>query len=134
MPKLLAYPKSRYARYRAPVADRVNLLAFLRRSLRMFRRRWWIVLLTLALGTGVSVYYAKTQPDIYMASSRLSVAPKVAFSQRAGDRAIITEERQNYIQAQLEYMKGPALLSRVEEKMQDARNPDGTLPDKNLSV
>lgn len=47
------YGRSRYGRYRSPVVDRVNLFAFVRRSLRMFRcSRWWIVLVTLAIGSG----------------------------------------------------------------------------------
>jgi len=100
----------------------------------MFRRRWWIALVTLAIGSGAGVYRATTQPDMYTAMSQLSVAPKVAFSQRTGDRATITEEKQNYAQAQMEYMRGVALLSKVEEKMQDVRNPDGAIPTKALSV
>jgi len=134
MAKLLPASKGESPRYRSPVADRINLMSFLRRSLRMFRRRWWIVLVTLALGAGAGVYRAMTEPDMYTAMSRLSVAPKVAFSQRTGDRAIITEEKQNYTQAQMEYMRGATLLGKVEEKMQDVRNSDGTIPTKTLSV
>ncbi len=134
MSKFLPPPQGGPARYRSPVADRVNLVAFLRRSLRMFRRRWWIAVATLAIGVGLGVYRAKTQPDMYTAMSQLSVAPKVAFSQRTGDRATITEERQNYAQAQMEYMRGVALLAKVEEKVQDLRNSDGTIPTKVLSV
>jgi succinoglycan biosynthesis transport protein ExoP len=134
MSKFLPPPQGGPARYRSPVADRVNLVAFLRRSLRMFRRRWWIAVVTLAIGTGAGVYRATTQPDMYTAMSQLSVAPKVAFSQRTGDRATITEEKQNYAQAQMEYMRGIALLSKVDEKMQDMRNPDGSIPTKVRSV
>ncbi|MGE3313264.1 MAG: polysaccharide biosynthesis tyrosine autokinase, partial [Limisphaerales bacterium] len=134
MSKLLPPPQGGPARYRSPVADRVNLVAFLRRSLRMFRRRWWIALVTLVIGVGIGVYLAMTQPDMYTAMSQLSVAPKVAFSQRTGDRAIITEEKQNYAQAQMEYMRGVALLAKVEEKVQELRNPDGTVPTKVLFV
>jgi len=128
------YGKSRYARYRSPVVDRVNLFAFVRRSLRMFRARWWIALVTLLIGSGISVYLATTQPDIYRATSRLGIAPKVAFSQRANDRASVQEEKANYVQDQLEYMRGAQVLGKVEEKMQDFRLPDNTVPSKVLSV
>lgn len=134
MSKFLPSPQGGAARYRSPVNDRVNLVAFLRRSLRMFRRRWWIVVVTLAVGVGLGVYRATTQPDMYTAMSQLSVAPKVAFSQRTGDRATITEEKQNYAQAQMEYMRGAALLAKVQEKMQDLRNADGTVPTYTLAV
>lgn len=134
MAQFLPPPQGASVRYRSPLADRVNLMALIRKSLRMFRRRWWMVVVALAAGLGGGVYRATTERDIFTAMSQLSVAPKVAFSQRTGDRAIITEEKQNYAQAQMEYMKGAALLAKVDEKVQDVRNADGTMPTGSLAV
>ncbi len=132
MPKSPSYPKSRYSRYRAPIVDRVNLMVLLRRGLRMFRNRWWIALLTLAIGTGISVYLAKTKPDMYRATSRLGILPKVTFAQRAGDRAAVLEEKASYVSDQLEYMRGNQVLGKVEEKLQDFRLPDNSIPTRRL--
>lgn len=134
MPKTPSYPRSRYAKYRAPVVDRVNLMVFLRRSLRMFRSRWWIALLTTAIGSGTSIYLATTQPDIYRATSVLGIAPRVAFAQRGTDRATVLEEKNNFVQDQLSYMRGSQVLGKVEEKMQDFRLPDNSVPSKTLSA
>ncbi|MBX3748022.1 MAG: polysaccharide biosynthesis tyrosine autokinase [Verrucomicrobiae bacterium] len=120
--------------YRMPVADRVNLLALLRRSLRMFRNRWWIPLLTLALGSGLATYYSFTTPDTYRAQSRLGIAPRIALSQRSGDRAVVLEEKNSFVADQLQYMRGSQVLGRVEEKMQEFRLPDGPPPSRHLTV
>ncbi len=128
-----SYYGPRYAGYRSPVVDRVNLVALIRRSLRMFRSRWWIALVTVSIGTGIAVYKAYTTPDTYRAVSKLSIAPRVAFSQRSSDRAIVLEERSNYAEDQLQYMSGSDVLGRVEEKMQQFHSAGG-VPTKKLNV
>jgi capsular exopolysaccharide synthesis family protein len=100
----------------------------------MFRSRWWIALLTTAVGSGSSIYLATTQPDIYRATSVLGIAPRVAFSQRGTDRATVLEEKHNFVQDQLSYMRGSQVLGKVEEKMQDFRLPDNSTPTKTLSA
>jgi succinoglycan biosynthesis transport protein ExoP len=125
-----SYPAARYSGYRAPVVDRVNLVALLRRALRMFRSRWWIALVTLSIASGIGVYRAMTTPDSYRASSRLGIAPRIAFSQRSSDRAVVLEEKNNFAEDQLEYMRGSQVVGKVEEKMQDYRPPDGSEPPK----
>src|SRR5690606_16347433 len=69
----------------------------------------------------------------YRAQSRLGIAPRVSFSQRSSDRAVVLEEQKNYTEDQLAYMRGPQVLGRVEEKMQDFRT-DGPPPTKRLMV
>ncbi|MCC6235931.1 MAG: polysaccharide biosynthesis tyrosine autokinase, partial [Verrucomicrobiales bacterium] len=135
MAKTASYPSRRYPGSRAPVVDRVNLVALLRRSLRMFRSRWWIALVTLLLGTGLAIYKATRTPDTFRASSRLGIAPRIAFSQRSGDRAVVLEEKNNFAEDQLEYMGGSQVLGKVEEKMQDYRTESGgPAPTRKLSV
>lgn len=130
MPSQISYPAARYSGYRAPVVDRVNLVALLRRAFRMFRSRWWIALVTLAIASGIAVYRALTTPDTYRAASRLGIAPRIAFSQRSSDRAVVLEEKNNFAEDQLEYMRGSQVVGKVEEKMQDYRPPDGSEPPK----
>lgn len=133
MSKLMT-PSGRYPSYRAPVADRVNLMSLIRRSMRMFRSRWWLPVVTLIIGSGIAVFLALQTPDTYRASSRLGIAPRVAFSQRSSDRAVVQEEKDGFAQDQLEYMRGSQVLGRVEEKMQDVRLADGKTPQKTLNV
>ncbi|MCC7374062.1 MAG: polysaccharide biosynthesis tyrosine autokinase [Verrucomicrobiales bacterium] len=130
MASQLSYSASRYSGYRAPVVDRVNLVALLRRGLRMFRSRWWIALVTLSIASGIGIYRAMTTPDTYRAASRLGIAPRIAFSQRSSDRAVVLEEKNNFAEDQLEYMRGSQVVGKVEEKMQDFRPPDGSEPPK----
>lgn len=126
------YYGPRHAGYKAPRVDRVNLMALIRRSLRMFRSRWWIAFVTLIIGTGVAVYQSMTTPDTYRASSKLSIAPRVSFSQRSSDRAIVMEEKSNFTENQLVYMQSSQLLGRVEERMHEFR--EGGAPPKRLTV
>ncbi|MBL9135618.1 MAG: polysaccharide biosynthesis tyrosine autokinase [Verrucomicrobiales bacterium] len=130
MPSQISYPAARYSGHRAPVVDRVNLVALLRRAFRMFRSRWWIALVTLAISSGIGIYRAMTTPDSYRAASRLGIAPRIAFSQRSSDRAVVLEEKNNFAEDQLEYMRGSQVVGKVEEKMQDYRPPDGSEPPK----
>lgn len=56
------------------------------------------------------------------------------FPQRASDRATVQEEKANFVQDQIEYMRGAQVLGKVEEKMQDFRLPDNSVPGKTLNV
>lgn len=118
----------RPGRYRTTLVDRVNVSVILRKYLRMFRQRWWIPLLLTLLGSGGAVYWALTTPDTFQAYSKLGIAPRIAFMERYTDKAVVTEEMNNFAANQIQYMEGNEVLGKVVEKMQDFRLPDGRAP------
>ena len=62
--------------YGTSVVDRTNIAVYLRRYLKLFLRRGWILVFCVLSALGLSIYKAKHTPDIYVASSKLVIKPK----------------------------------------------------------
>lgn len=95
--------------------DRINLYFRVRRYLKMLARRWFILVISLAVCAGYAVHKAFTTPNKYRAASKIGIASRVVT--RYDDKPIIQTELTSFYETHLQYMQSGIVLRRVEEKM-----------------
>jgi len=65
--------------YSSALIDRINIYLKVRRYVKFIQERWLISIIFTTIGFGVSVWWAVTLPDQYVAKSVLAFAPRVDF-------------------------------------------------------
>lgn len=98
-----------------------------RRFLVALRRKWWILLITLALAAGGAFYYLRTEPVLYVSKARLWIPGKM----RVSEIAQYTEDVQNYFGTQIELLRSDKLLERALDRLKRA-DPDFAPPRDDL--
>jgi polysaccharide biosynthesis transport protein len=101
----------------APWVDRVNLFFKYRRYIKMLARRWHLLFLAAVLGTGSMAYKAYQTPNIYQASSKIGVAPKISKPHAAGVQLV--EELNYFYDNQLSLMSSRDVLVQVEQRLKE---------------
>jgi capsular exopolysaccharide synthesis family protein len=102
------------------LVDRMNLSIHLRKYVKILARRFWIVLLCLAGGSGYAIYKAKTTPDVFESKSFLGMEPEV---KTVYDPQVIVQLRAEFAELQLQNLQ--TVKSRVNAKMADYKSPNG---------
>ncbi len=101
----------------APWVDRVNLFFKYRRYIKMLGRRWHVLFIAALLGTGLMLFNAYKTPNIYQATSKIGVAPKISKPYATGVQLV--EELNYFYDNQLALMGSRELLSSVEQRLKE---------------
>jgi uncharacterized protein involved in exopolysaccharide biosynthesis len=101
-----------------PWVDRVNLFFKYRRYIKMLSRRWHLLFLGALLGTGLMAYKAYNTPNIYQASSKIGVAPKISKPYAAGVQMV--EELNYFYDNQLSLLGSREVMARVESRLKES--------------
>ncbi len=100
------------------LVDRMNLSIHLRKYIKMFGRRLWIVILCVAIGGGYAFYEARNTPDVFQATSTLGIKPQLKTPY---DSPVYMRELAEFHEAQLQYLR--SITGRVNEKLADYQSP-----------
>jgi capsular exopolysaccharide synthesis family protein len=101
---------------KVPWVDRVNVFFKYRRYVKMLARRWPLLFLACAIGTLIMGWKAYTTPNIYQASSKIGVAPKINKPYTTGVQMV--EELNYFYENQVALMGSRDVLLRTEQAMQ----------------
>lgn len=101
------------------LVDRMNLSIHLRKYIKMFGRRLWIVVVCLAVGAGYSFYKAKNTPDVFEATSTLGIKPQLKTPY---DSPVYMRELAEFHEAQMQYLR--SITGRVHDKLADYQSPN----------
>ncbi len=99
------------------LVDRMNLSIHLRKYIKMFGRRLWIVLLCLLAGGGYSFYQARQTPDVFQATSTLGIKPQLKTPY---DSPVYMRELAEFHEAQMQYLR--SITGRVHDKLGDYKS------------
>lgn len=102
---------------KVPWVDRVNLFFKYRRYIKMLSRRWPLLLLACVIGTAVMGYQAYKTPNVYQASSRIGVAPKINRPYATGVQLV--EELNFFYDNQVALMTSQEVLGRIQTQMHE---------------
>ncbi|MEW6158911.1 MAG: hypothetical protein AB1813_15915, partial [Verrucomicrobiota bacterium] len=116
----MSTPLSPPPAYGTSVVDRMNLVLRLRRYLKLVLSRWWILALTTLIGLGAGYYMAKKISDLYRASRRITVAPRIIIE--GTDRTRYLEALDKYYEHQALLLNG-VVQSRVHQIMLNRKVP-----------
>lgn len=100
---------------KVPWVDRVNLFFKYRRYVKMLARRWHLLFIACAIGTLFMGYKARNTPNIYQASSKIGVAPKINKPYQTGVQLV--EELNYFYENQIALMGSRDVLGRVDREM-----------------
>lgn len=106
-----------------PIWERVHLLQKVRWWLHVGLKRWPILFLGVLLGLGYGGFKAYTTPDFFIASSRLGMMPKVETG-----KPQVAEDAETYYETQVGYMYSPSVMTKVYERLNQQKPPDGPKP------
>ena len=101
------------------LVDRVNVFFRVRRYVKMIAQRWAILAFCTLTGVGLAVYLALHTPNIYSASSKIGIAPKIQTAYNS--QAQYLEEINNFYDSQLQYMTSSKVMQKVTERMADSK-------------
>src|SRR5947208_6942298 len=106
----MTQPASNYSPSPAPnygtsLIDRTNIAIYVRRYLKLFFRRWWILVICVLAALAFSMFKANTTPDAYEATSKLVIKPR---TETATGSVRIRED--DYNDNQLLYIKSQPVL------------------------
>lgn len=104
--------------YGTSLVDRMNVLIHLRKYIRLAIKRWFILAVCFFACAGAAVYYAKTAPDIYRATSRLGSAIKFKTGSDSLEPTAV-ENLRDYAETQLSYMQSGVLRGRILNRLQE---------------
>ena len=115
----MKYPYSSYNTslpgYGTSLVDRINLYLHFRRYFKILTERWLLIVICTAVGSGIAVFQAMSQPDVYRARSVLQVTPKVSVSVGAP----MIDEDSRMAENQLTVMRSGAVISAVMARIQE---------------
>lgn len=115
----MKYPYSSYNTplpgYGTSLVDRINLYLHFRRYFKILTERWLLIVICTLLGSGISVFQAMSQPDVYRARSVLQVTPKVNLSMGAP----MIDEDARQAENQLTIMRSGTVISSVMARIQE---------------
>lgn len=101
----------------APWVDRVNLFFKYRRYIKMLSRRWPLLALACCIGAGFMGYRAYKAQDIFQASSRIGVAPRISKTYATGVQLV--EELNFFYENQLSLMGSGDVLRKTEAALRE---------------
>lgn len=103
------------------LVDRMNLSIHLRKYIKIFGRRMWIIVLCVVAAGGYAFYKAQNTPDVFEASSTLGIKAQL---KTPIESPIYVREMADFHEAQLQYLR--TITGRVDEKLADYKstNPD----------
>lgn len=107
----------------------MTLQTMLYRYMLVLKRRWWVVLLTTALGLFIAIWCAKQLPPSYMSGARMMVSGRINLA----EGVTYTEEAGNFFGTQIELMQSGEVQNRALAKVQALR-PELTATKVDLSV
>jgi capsular exopolysaccharide synthesis family protein len=81
----------------------------------LFRRHWWIVALTCALGLALKGYLLFTQPRLYESESRMIIREEMIKDSDAG--GFRDQTGGNFIGTTIEQLKSPTVLDRAVQRV-----------------
>ena len=84
-----------------------------RRYLSYLRERWWVVLICVALATGVIVTYETIRPDTYTSFAQLYTSGQVQLNVAN----MFDEESQTYFGTQIELLKSARIQGAASDKI-----------------
>ncbi|MDB6112852.1 MAG: Tyrosine-protein kinase YwqD [Pedosphaera sp.] len=91
----------------------------LHRYKNLLRTRWWLLLLGVALGTGIELFLLWHTPPIFMSAGRMIVSAKLSLP----NANVYTEELNNFFGTQAALMQSSSVLNRVQLRLQSLK-PD----------
>jgi succinoglycan biosynthesis transport protein ExoP len=92
----------------------VTFFTRLHRYQSLFRRRWWVLLLAIAVAFGIQAVRVYLAPPSYQSSGRMWVQGKMQLP----EGSLYSEEWSNFIGTQIELMKSPDVQSRARDRVQ----------------
>jgi len=98
-----------------PLMDRINLYFRLRRYIKMLARRWFILLLTVAVGVGIAAHRAYSLPKIYRAISKIGIASRVVTP--FDNKAAVLVDINSFYDTHLQYLQSTKVRERVLAKI-----------------
>jgi succinoglycan biosynthesis transport protein ExoP len=84
------------------------------RYLDIMRKRWWLVLLTTAIGACLAAWYVSQMPPAYRSTGRLMVSGQI----RLNEGAVYSEELFNFFGTQIELMQSVEVRKRALARVQ----------------
>ncbi len=99
------------------------------RYLLVVKRRWWVVLLTTAIGLAVAIWCAKQLPPSFLSVARMMVSGRIQLA----EGVTYTEEAANFFGTQIELMQSGEVQTRALARVQWLR-PELQPVDVNLVV
>lgn len=104
-----------------PWVDRVNLFFHYRRYIKMLARRWPVLLIACVCGASFMAWKAYKSPDIFVAYSKIGVAPKLTRPHTAG--VIVAEELNYFYENQMALLGGKDVRGRVDFELKKSGAP-----------
>ncbi|MGB8353006.1 MAG: polysaccharide biosynthesis tyrosine autokinase [Chthoniobacteraceae bacterium] len=92
----------------------ISFLTRLPRYKFLLRRRWWILVLTLALGLFAAAWRVTSQPILFVSTARLIVSGKFSIQENAS----YNEEAIGFFVNEIERFKSGEVRRRAEERLQ----------------
>ncbi len=101
------------------LVDRINVFFQARRYIKMIAQRWTMIALGTVIGGAIAAYLAWRAPNIYAASAKIGIAPKIQTAYTS--QAQYLEEINNFYDSQLQYMTCSKVMNKVGERMRPSR-------------
>ncbi|MBI4323895.1 MAG: polysaccharide biosynthesis tyrosine autokinase [Chloroflexi bacterium] len=108
------------------LVDRINVALHLRRYLKLVGKRWLILAVCTAVGTGHASWRAYKTPNTYRATSTLGFKPKVLTESTT--KINIVEVLDKFYETQLNLMQSSRVIDRVDEAMRKGKAPSLVQP------
>ncbi|MES2570035.1 MAG: polysaccharide biosynthesis tyrosine autokinase [Verrucomicrobiota bacterium] len=86
---------------------------------RLLKSRWWILLLTIALGLGTGAWWVSIQPERFSSVGRMMVSGKLNMP----EGAVYSEELNNFYGTQIQLMQSGEVRRRAQDRVGTLR-PD----------
>src|SRR5438067_7059942 len=99
------------------------------RYLAMFRKKWWILLLTISMGLCVGAWFVSQLPPSFMSVGRMMVSGQI----RLTEGAVYSEELVNFFGTQVELMQSGEVRQRALARVQ-ALHPELPVEQVKLEV
>ena len=123
--------KAPYSSYSAPLPgygtsliDRINVYLHIRRYFKIITERWLLLLIFTVIGTGIGIWLAATQPNIYRATSMLMTTPRISVSS-PGSAEI--RENQNGTEMTINLMLNDTVKQKALTRLQEGRDNGSSL-------
>lgn len=85
------------------------------RFLRLLKRRWWVVMLTMSVGLAAAAWYVSQLPAAYLSQARMMVSGKINLPEASS--TMYSEEAANFFGTQIELMQSGDVKNRAQERV-----------------
>src|SRR5438046_703666 len=79
----------------------------------VFRKYWWVVVFTAALGVGIAAWNVASHKVVYVSTARMMVSGKINLP----ESGTFSEEMSLFMKTQAELMKDEAVCNRAEARL-----------------